>query len=180
MPNVDQCRSKFRNWSQCQSIPINANQYHDFDRHWSALIGIGHWSGESCIYNDNYRFVCLNMNFHAKIARPFCLQYCRAPGRRVSGVKWQSRPIVIVKDPESCNAPMTYRVMYGHFRKSPPNTVIFASRTMLHPWPSCRSVSNIELHSLHTVGFYEPCQNPFATEVARTWYCKSRLWHAIY
>ena len=30
------------------------------------------------------------------------------------------------------------------------------------------SVSNIDLHLLHTVGFYGPCQNPFVTKVART------------
>ena len=30
------------------------------------------------------------------------------------------------------------------------------------------SVSNMGLHSLHTVRFYELWQNPFVTEVART------------
>ena len=54
---------------------------------------------------------------------------------------------------------MIYRIMYGHFRKSPPITVIFASRTT-HD-------QGAELHSMHTVGFYETCQNPFVTEVAR-------------
>ena len=27
---------------------------------------------------------------------------------------------------------------------------------------------NMDLHSLHTVGFYEPCQNLFVTKVAHT------------
>ncbi len=74
--NADQCRLKIWHWSQCRSIPINADQFrsipldavqhwsamisierhfglcHDFDRHWSALIGIGHWSGESWIVHQ--------------------------------------------------------------------------------------------------------------------------------
>ncbi len=54
---------------------------------------------------------------------------------------------------------MIHRIMYGHFRKLPPITVIFASRTT-HD-------QGAELHSLHRVGFYETCQNPFVTEVAR-------------
>ncbi len=57
--NANQCWSKFWHWSQCRSIPINADQCRSMigiERHfgsmpwfWSALIGIGHWSDESCI-----------------------------------------------------------------------------------------------------------------------------------
>ncbi len=52
----------------------------------------------------------------------------------------------------------------------------------IHHWlaASCREyttlpifVSNMDLHFLHTVGFYEPYQNPFVTKVARTWRGKS-------
>ncbi len=42
MPNVDQFRSMPINSSQCRLIGN--------DRHWEALIGIGHWLGESCIH----------------------------------------------------------------------------------------------------------------------------------
>ena len=30
-------------------------------------------------------------------------------------------------------------------------------------------IVTIDLHLLHTVGLYGPCQNPFVTKVARTW-----------
>ena len=60
MPNADQCRSKFWHWSQCRLRDIS-DQCHDFDRHWSALISIGHWSGESCniplLFNKKQPFV---------------------------------------------------------------------------------------------------------------------------
>ena len=57
MPNADQCRSKSWHWSE---MPLNGDwsaliridrhwdQCQNFDLHWLALIGIGHWSGESC------------------------------------------------------------------------------------------------------------------------------------
>ncbi len=61
MPNADQCRSQSwhwsemslnadhcRNWSALIGIDRHWDQCQDFDRHWSALIGIGHWSRESC------------------------------------------------------------------------------------------------------------------------------------
>ncbi len=35
---------------------------------------------------------------------------------------------------------MTHHAMYGHFRKSSPSPVIFASRVIIHPWPRCRNV----------------------------------------
>ncbi len=64
MPNADQCRSKFWNWSQCRSILINADQFLSISlnsdqcrsmpdqaeliQHWSALIDnvlLMPWSG---------------------------------------------------------------------------------------------------------------------------------------
>ena len=58
MPNTEQCRSMLdqswsysRHWSQCRSIPINADQckinaaWSGIDLHWPALIGIErNWS----------------------------------------------------------------------------------------------------------------------------------------
>ncbi len=41
------------------------------------------------------------------------------------------------------------------------------------------SVSNMGLHSLHTVRFYELWQNPFVTEVARTFRGESQFKHSI-
>ena len=59
-PSINaQCRSKFWHWSQCRSIPINADRFlsesigierrfESMPWFWLALIGIGHWSKESC------------------------------------------------------------------------------------------------------------------------------------
>ena len=63
--------------------------------------------------------------------------------------------------------------MYGHFIKSWPSTVIFASRVKVHPWPGCKG-----LHWLHTVRFSEVCQNPFVTKVVRTLRGESHVWRA--
>ncbi len=55
MPNTDQCGSKSWHWSknasECQSLQINANQLtiRSMPEFWSALIGIGYWSTESCV-----------------------------------------------------------------------------------------------------------------------------------
>ena len=35
-------------WEVLRHFDRHWDQRHNFDRHWSVLIGIGHWSGESC------------------------------------------------------------------------------------------------------------------------------------
>ncbi len=74
-PNVDQFRSMPINSDQCRLIGIERNwseligidrqwsalrdisdQCHDFDRHWLALVGIGHWSRGVLWFATNSRY----------------------------------------------------------------------------------------------------------------------------
>ncbi len=61
---------------------------------------------------------------------------------------------------------------YAYFPKGVRHRRLFFNRSLFQIihlfYKGLPSVSNMGLHSLHTVRFYELCQNPFVTNVART------------
>ncbi len=56
---------------KCLSIKINFTVLKQFDPHWSVLIGIGHWSGDSCMLHYIKEIIkmmhTLNIPHHAHI-----------------------------------------------------------------------------------------------------------------